>query len=170
MRFGLDNRICRDLILGSEIPLASMRLVLPSGEPRSRIDASSSFAHFIHPSYLPSPAPSSSRHQSPSTLRALRRSQVTATNSSSVFSLSKINPVLIIRRFHDRILSHRTIAALILIARLGIDNPENGNVGYGSLADVGRKSRCPLCPQKRTFASALSMSALCQERTSTITC
>ena len=25
--------------------------------------------------------------------------------------------------------------------------------------------QCPLCPQKRTFVSALSMSALCQKRT-----
>jgi hypothetical protein len=40
---------------------------------------------------------------------------------SSVFSLSKINPVLIIRRFRDRILLRRTIAALTLRARLGIE-------------------------------------------------
>jgi hypothetical protein len=92
-----------------------------SGERMPRFFMSALLSTSILPC-LPSPASSSPRHRSLSTLRALRRSQdISPRISSSVFSLSKINPVLIICRFRDRILLCRTIAALTLRARLGIE-------------------------------------------------
>ena len=40
------------------------------------------------------------------------------------------------------------------------------NVRYGSLADIGERIQgCPLYPQKRTYSSSASMSAMCQKRT-----
>ena len=83
--------------LVSEIPLVSMRLVLPSGEPRSTIDASLSFAHFIHPSM-----PAFSRSFLFSSSVAFHSASPSAepryiaTISSPYFSFYKIDAVLIL--------------------------------------------------------------------------
>ena len=54
-------------------------------------------------------------------------------------------------------------ASTSLLPPGGLGSPIRPCTHKSSLVSSGWS--CPLCPQKRTFVSALSMSALCQQRT-----
>jgi hypothetical protein len=95
--------------------------------------------------------------------------------------LKRIEPFFPRTRGIPRVDDRRVVSGIVHVIRNGL----RWRAGYGPIspranAGISRrgfplrvKSRhrvtsasCPLCPQKRTFVSALSMSALCHKRTS----